>query len=274
MAEAKETIIPKTFGRYRRPGGTFLLVLLLLIGLHVASAGCIHTVQPGTGAPDSQASSADSSRYFLYQNIANTSVGSMTGPDKNGISQEDQKSAAIRDAMDSRDPVTRDFAVSLIPRTHGGPSNLAQICDLWEAVYSRWTYVDDPDTGDYYSPASHTIALGFKGDCDDFAIVVAAMIESVGGDARVMYASNGTAGHAYPEVYVGTTKEEFDAAAAYIRQRYKITDVGCHITNGPAGPRYWLNLDWWSRYPGGRFFADDGIRVAYYPDGHWERVEA
>jgi transglutaminase-like putative cysteine protease len=134
--------------------------------------------------------------------------------------------------------------------------------------------VDDPRSGDYYSPASHTIALGFKGDCDDFAIVLAAMIESVGGDARVIYTSNGTAGHAYPEVYIGTTKEEFDATAAYIRDRYKIADVGCHITNGPAGPRYWLNLDWWSRYPGGRFFADEGVRIAYYPDGHWEQVEA
>jgi hypothetical protein len=184
------------------------------------------------------------------------------------------KAAAIRNAMDSRNPVTRDFAVSLIPRTHGGPFNLAQICDLWEAVYSRWTYVDDPNTGDYYSPASHTITLGLKGDCDDFAIVIAAMIESVGGDSRVIYASNGTAGHAYPEVYIGTTKEEFDTAAAYIRQRYKIADVGCHITNGPAGPRYWLNLDWWSRYPGGKFFADDGVRIAYYPDGRWEQVVA
>ncbi|WP_321506150.1 transglutaminase family protein [uncultured Methanoregula sp.] len=270
--------IPEIIGRCRsqRPAGTLrvLVIPILLIVLLLSCAGCIHTGGPGTGAPVSRSSGADTSRYFLYQNIVNTSAGSMTGPDRNGTSSEDRKATVIRDAIDSRDPVTRDFAVSLIQKPHGGPFNLAQICDLWEAVYSRWTYVDDPNSGDYYSPASHTIALGLKGDCDDFAIVVAAMIESVGGDARVIYASNGTAGHAYPEVYIGTTKEEFEAAAAYIRQRYRIADVGCHITNGPAGPRYWLNLDWWSRYPGGRFFADDGVRIAYYPDGHWERVEA
>nr|WP_319377402.1 transglutaminase family protein [uncultured Methanoregula sp.] len=278
MAAGKEAKIPESHNRHRsrRPDRTLsvLPVLTSLIVLLLTCAGCIHTGGPGTGTPDSRNYGADSTGYFLYQNLVNTSAGSVTGPGRTDTSPEDRKAAAIRDAMDSRDPVTRDFAVSLIPRTHGGPFNLAQICDLWETVYSRWTYVDDPRTGDYYSPASHTIALGLKGDCDDFAIVVAAMIESVGGDARVIYASNGTAGHAYPEVYVGTTKEEFDAAAGYIRQRYKITDVGCHITNGPAGPRYWLNLDWWSRYPGGRFFGDDGVRIAYYPDGHWERVEA
>nr|WP_320161934.1 transglutaminase family protein [uncultured Methanoregula sp.] len=274
-AETKPKNI-KTVSRHRSqsPTGTLMVLLILLIALLLSCAGCIHAARPGTGAPESQASGADTSRYFLYQNIVNTSAGSMTGPGGNSTVLEGRKAAAIRDAMDSRNPVTRDFAVSLIPRPHGGPFNLAQICDLWEAVYSRWTYVNDPNSGDYFSPASHTIALGLKGDCDDFAIVVAAMIESVGGDARVIYASNGTVGHAYPEVYIGTTKEEFEAAAAYIRYRYKITDVGCHITNSTTGPRYWLNLDWGSRYPGGGFFADKGVRIAYYPDGHWEKVEA
>jgi hypothetical protein len=241
--------------------------LILLIALLLTSAGCLHAGQPLTPAPDSRSSGTDGSGYFLYQNIVSISSADV------GTSPETLKAAAIRDAMDSRDPVTRDAAVAIIPRTHGGPFNLAQTCDLWESVDSRWTYVDDPDGGDYFSPASRTIALGFKGDCDDFAIVLAAMIESVGGDARIVYARNGTAGHAYPEVYIGTTQEEFDSAAAYIRQRYHVTDVGCHITRGEAGPRYWLNLDWWSRYPGGKFFADDGVRIAYYPDGRWEKVE-
>jgi len=134
--------------------------------------------------------------------------------------------------------------------------------------------VDDPRGSDYYSSASRTIALGFRGDCDDFVIALAAMIESVGGKTRVVYARNSTTGHAYPEVYIGTTQEEFDAAAAYIQKRYRVGHVGCHITRGPEGPQYWLNLDWWSKYPGGRFFADDGERTAYYPDGHWKKVRS
>jgi transglutaminase-like putative cysteine protease len=187
---------------------------------------------------------------------------------------EDRTAGAISIAIDSRDPVTRDFAVSLIRPEHGGIFRTSQICDLWESVDSRWTYVDDPNGSDYFSPASRTIALGLKGDCDDFAIVIAAMIESVGGNARIIYATNGTSGHAYPEVYIGSTAEEFEKAAAYIRQRYGVTDVGCHVTRGRSGTQYWLNLDWWSRHPGGVFFFDDGVRIAYYPDGRWERVES
>ena len=103
---------------------------------------------------------------------------------------------------------------------------------------------------------------------------IAAMIESAGGDARIVYAQNETAGHAYPEVFVGTTQEEFDKAAAYIRDRYHVTDVGCHLTRDRDGTRYWLNLDWWSSHPGGMFYADDGVRTAYYPDGRWEQVES
>jgi len=99
------------------------------------------------------------------------------------------------------------------------------------------------------------------------------MIESVGGSARIVTAQNSTSGHAYPELYIGNSSAKFEEAAAYIRQRYHVTDVGCHITLGEDGPRYWLNLDWWSRHPGGRFFADDGERIAYYPDGRWEVVE-
>ena len=248
----------------------YSILLIILMVLFLSSAGCTHAVQPLSPVPDSRSSGTDSTNYFLYQNIANKSQGSEVNT---SISPESRKAIAIREAMDSRNPVTRDAAVSLIPQSHGGSFNLAQTCDLWETVYSRWTYVDDPNGGDYFSPASRTIVLGYKGDCDDFAIVVASMIESVGGDARIVYARNKTTGHAYPEVYIGTTQEEFDAAAAYIRQRYHVTDVGCHITRGETGPRYWLNLDWWSTNPGGKFFADDGVRIAYYPDGRWEQVE-
>jgi len=222
---------------------------------------------PGIGS-----ASPDTSDIYLYQNVVNISRGQETLPDI-GKGPEENRSIAIRDAMDSRNPVTRDTAVSLIKRTHGGTFNLAQVCDLWDTVYKNWTYVDDPRGDEYFSPASRTIELGFKGDCDDFAIVVAAMIESVGGSARVVTAQNSTSGHAYPEVYIGNTSAKFEAAAAYIRQRYHVTDVGCHITTGEGGPRYWLNLDWWSSHPGGKFFADDGVRIAYYPDGRWERIE-
>jgi hypothetical protein len=244
----------------------------LLLTFLIASSGCIHAARLDPGLPVSPPPGGTSPDYFLQQNVVTTSAGDQNSTGFPAKSHEEIRAATIRDAIDSRNPVTRDFAVSLIPPEHGGKYRLSQICDLWEAVYSRWTYVNDPQGGDYFSPASRTVMLGLKGDCDDFAIVVAAMIESIGGNARLVYARNGTTGHAYPEVYIGTTKEEFETAAAYIRQRYHVTEVGCHITHGPEGTRYWLNLDWWSTHPGGKFFADDGVRTAYYPDGRWEQV--
>jgi hypothetical protein len=240
-----------------------------MISLFLSAAGCLNTGQSASTVTGNGSPGADTTDNFLLRNVVNTSAG-----DSKNNAPEDHTATAIRDAMDSRNPATRDAAVALIMPEHGGTFRTSQICDLWDAVNSRWTYVEDPGGSDYFSPASRTIMLGFKGDCDDFAVVVAAMIESVGGDARVVYATNGMTGHACPEVFIGTTPEEFERAAAYIRQRYHVTDIGCHITRSETGTQYWLNLDWWSRYPGGKFFADDGIRTAYYPDGRWERVES
>ncbi len=255
-------------------GAAGYLALLFLLIVLLFCPGCVAPAPadaPGSGIRAS--SPGGNPEYFLYQNVVNVTGSFRTGEGDSGTGPEAVRAAAISDAIDPGNPVTRDFAVSLIPRSHGGPFNLAQACDLWEDVYGRWTYVDDPRGDEYFSPASRTITLGLKGDCDDFAITLAAMIESVGGSARVVTAKNSTSGHAYPELYIGNNSEKFETAAAYIRQRYHVTDVGCHITNGDDGPTFWLNMDWWSRHPGGRFFADDGERTAYYPDGRWEMVE-
>jgi len=259
--------------RYWSVSRCIVITLLILTACSIC-AGCLSANPSITTASGIGSGQPDSSGLYLYQNVVNTS-GGQESYDNGSASVFGQRAAAIRDAIDVNSPATRDHAVSIIPRSHGGGFNLAQACDLWENVYRTWTYVDDPRGSEYFSPASRTIALGMKGDCDDFAIVVAAMIESVGGSSRIVTAQNGTGGHAYPELYIGDNSTRFDAAAAYIRQRYHITDVGCHITEDADGTRhYWLNLDWWSRHPGGRFFADQGVRIAYYPDGTWERIES
>jgi len=249
-----------------------IIITFLIFAACIICAGCLSANPSISTASGIGSGQPDSSGLYLYQNVVNTS-GGQESYNNGSASVFRQRAAAIRDAIDVNNPATRDYAVSIIPRSHGGTFNLAQACDLWENVYRTWTYVDDPRGSEYFSPASRTIALGMKGDCDDFAIVVAAMIESVGGSARIVTAQNSTSGHAYPELYIGNSSAKFEEAAAYIRQRYHVTDVGCHITRGEDGTRYWLNLDWWSRHPGGKFFADDGMRIAYYPDGRWELAE-
>ena len=184
-------------------------------------------------------------------------------------SKESQIAAKIKNAMDYTNPITRDFALTLIPNSHEGNYNIAQICDLWEAVYNKWTYVNDPRGSDYFSPASRTIQLGLKGDCDDFAITVGSIVQSIGGSTRIVTAYNEQSGHAYPEVYIGTSKTDLDKVASYIGKRYHAKGIAYHTRTKDGVTQYWLNLDWQSKYSGGRFFHDSGEITIYYPNGYW-----
>lgn len=199
--------------------------------------------------------------------------GIVKGSSQTTQSYEDQKAQAFKTAMDYTNPVTRDYALTLIPKNDGGNYNIAQICDLWEAVYNKWTYVNDPNGDDYKSPASRTIQLGLKGDCDDFAITVASLIESIGGSTRIVTARNSAGkGHAYPEVLIAKSKSEFESKKSYITKRYHTTGIACHIEKRNDTTYYWLNLDWQSRYPGGKFFNSTGPLTIYYPSGYWYKT--
>ena len=184
-------------------------------------------------------------------------------------SKEKQTAAKIKNAMDYTNPITRDFALTLIPNTHDGNYNIAQICDLWEAVDKKWTYVNDPKGSDYYSPASRTIQLGLKGDCDDFAIIVGSLVQSIGGSTRIVTAYNAEGGHAYPEVYIGNSKASVDKVASYISKRYHTTGIAYHTRTKDGVTQYWLNLDWQSRFPGGNYYHKTGEMTIYYPNGYW-----
>ncbi len=250
--------------------GLLVLGVLLFIFLLSVTDGCLGGSSPAFSRAADHPPDAGPAGYALENIVVNASFS--RHDDDRQYAANNRTAAAIRQAMDSKNPVTRDFAVSHIPQVHGGKFNAAQVADLWEAVYTRWTYVEDPRGTEYFSPASRTIALGLKGDCDDFAILTAALIESVGGSSRIVYARNGTEGHAYPEVYIGNTEEEYRAVAGYLQSRYGAGPISRHVTYDGTVTRYWLNLDWWSDQPGGRFFADDGTRTAYYPDGRWEQI--
>jgi len=185
-------------------------------------------------------------------------------------SKESDTATKIKNAMDYTNPTTRDFAVSLIPNSHEGNYNIAQICDLWEAVYKKWTYVNDPKGSEYFSPASRTIQLGLKGDCDDFAITVGSVVQSIGGSSRIVTAYNEDGkGHAYPEVLVCSSKACMDKVASYIVKRYNARGIAYHTRTKNGVTQYWMNLDWQSQYPGGKYFHDSGEITIYYPNGYW-----
>lgn len=198
-----------------------------------------------------------------------------TGNQVQPISPEEEYSQKIMDAIDPEDPITRNYALSLIDESHGGTRNIAQVCDIWEKCYTQWTYVSDPKGFEYFSSASNTIQLGLKGDCDDFAVLIASLTEAIGGTARVILAQGANGGgHAYAEVYVTDNKADFDSIAHYICERYNCQSVAYHIEyDSDRTPRYWLNLDWQSKHPGGKFYDSSGTLTAYYSNGKWKKIE-
>jgi transglutaminase-like putative cysteine protease len=152
-------------------------------------------------------------------------------------------------------------------------NTIARVFDLWELIDGRWKYVRGPPDTSRYQAAGSSVTDGLSGNCLDYAILNAAVVKSLGGDARVVIAENPKEGsHAYAEVYVGNSIADIEPVGAYIAQRYNTTTINWHTVTGSGGKtEYWLNLDWQAQYPGGPFFADNGTYYATYLTGTGQR---
>ena len=186
--------------------------------------------------------------------------------------EEDKKANSISQAIDYTNPTTRDFAVGLVKNTNGGSYDkigVNQICDIWDTIRPpHWTYVNDPGGVDYYSPASRTINLGLKGDCDDFAILNAAVVQSTGGKSEIITACDSASCHAYALMYINDNEADLQSTTNYIGSRYGVKTVYYFRSDSTLlGPGYWLNLDWWADNPGGQFFNDNGEKNVFMTSG-------
>lgn len=177
-------------------------------------------------------------------------------------------------SIDPTHPRTRNLAVR-IASSNDGPFHVEQAARIWAHVRQSWRYVSDPRGGEYFAHASETIENGMAGDCDDFATVIIAMIQSIGGQARMVMVDGDEGGHAYAEVCI-------DAPAREVAQRLArfygsgqvpaaaIEDI--HFRSDDACP-VWLNLDWNARVPGGPY-GHERWAVGIHPDGHTETLAA
>jgi len=167
-------------------------------------------------------------------------------------------------AVDVSNEITNDFAVRLASR-FSGEYNIGQICQIYDYIVKNWKYVNDSDKMENFRTASRTIKNNFSGDCDDFAILLAAMIESIGGDSRVSLAFNDEDGHAFTEVFVASNKENMQKVVDGINTVYGTNKFRINYTLDKDG-KYWLNLDWFGKpkHPGGEYFKFNK-RTIYYP---------
>jgi len=192
----------------------------------------------------------------------------------NSNGSQNTKATMISNSIDFRSLETINYARELVKKSSSGDYNLAQVCDIWEYNRKNWVYINDPNGPDYYSSASNTAKTGLKGDCDDFAIFNAAMVEAIGGTSRVVTATNDEgSGHAFAEVYIGTSEDDAKNVTNYICTRYSCKEIWTnHATDDKGITRYWLNLDWSAGYPGGPYTANNGKKY-YYPDDEDDYVK-
>lgn len=128
---------------------------------------------------------------------------------------------------------------------------------IFKDVNKKWKYVSDPRFIDYVASANESIET-FSGDCDDYAVLMAAAISSIGGTVRLVR----TETHVYPELKI-ESKEDFKKVKEVIRKKLfpkesKGKDIHFH-EDGHGN--IWLNLDYTGLYPGSEFMADEILSI-------------
>lgn len=102
------------------------------------------------------------------------------------------------DIVDPLDPSVRELASSLAKK-YPGEYNIYQVCAIFDHIKENIQYVSDPRGTDQWSAPGETLKIG-AGDCDDYAILLASMIESIGGTTRIYMTDT----HAFATVYIGS----------------------------------------------------------------------
>jgi tetratricopeptide (TPR) repeat protein len=161
---------------------------------------------------------------------------------------------------------------------HPGDFTIDQVDEIYSHLkygndsMRAWSYSRDTRGVDKFNSASESLNLGHQakskcvgsGDCDDFAILIASLVESIGGTTRVIFArNNSTGGHAYSEVYLGRLNDPngyVEEIINWLKQNYDTDKIFTHIDTDTKDA--WLNLDWGpddkgNMRPGGPFFQGD-----------------
>ena len=162
----------------------------------------------------------------------------------------------LEQAVDYTNSMTKSFA-NLLASKSEGTYNLGQICEIYSYLRNKWKYVNDPVDNEYVAYASESIQdCNLSGDCDDFAVLMAACLLAVGGEVCINTSQtyNGD-GHAFTEVDVSrfSMTEVRDVVEEYFGTYTRIPST---LNYRCEGNHVWLNLDWQTMYPGGNYWAN------------------
>ena len=139
----------------------------------------------------------------------------------------------INRLVEPAEPNVRNTAGG-VARSFPGTYNIYQVCAIFENVKDKVKYVSDPRGYDFWAPANTTLYVG-AGDCDDKAILLSSMLESVGGTTRIYLTDT----HAFAAVYIGNGAGAIEAATRGVKAYYGDVDVN-YLTDKYGS---WLMLD-------------------------------
>ena len=178
----------------------------------------------------------------------------------------------LRAAIDYDNPEVRNYAASIGVKHFEDQAYLSknqkwvQFFSVFKEIYGHWKYVFDPIGEEYYSKASETFGQlkyddNFKGDCDDYSIMMASCIKAIGGEVKLVrtfveYEGKRT-GHMYPEVKFGNSKD-LETVVYLIKNVFFVDEAkGKSIFYYEDNKGFiWLNFDYNDAYPGGKYQSD------------------
>ncbi|MFH0713590.1 MAG: transglutaminase-like domain-containing protein [Candidatus Micrarchaeota archaeon] len=151
------------------------------------------------------------------------------------------------DKFDATDLSIRQAASEAIS-SHAGEFSINQLLDIYDWVHSNVFYQNVPITN--WAPYYPNETLRTKsGDCKNQAVLIASMVEAIGGTARVLFIPE--CKHAFAEVYLGNSSsvDELNAAvwAHYSMTVEQYNNITWHTSNN--GSENWFIFD----TAGGRF---------------------
>lgn len=184
----------------------------------------------------------------------------------------DLKDELNRKVEHDNDSIHKDAVIQA--SKYPGDHRIDQICQIFYylkygeyPLKGGWRYVPDARGIDSWNYANQSFAVGKEnncvgiGDCDDFAILMSAYVESIGGATRIILANNNTTGgHAYTEVYLGklgNPNDRVEDIIMWLQQESGSDKIYGHIDTDKK--EIWLNLDWGpdkngNAHPGGPLF--------------------
>lgn len=166
-------------------------------------------------------------------------------------------------AINYKDTTVRNFALQAT-RKHfheyqkeNEEDFFLQYCAVFKEINTEWSHVEDPVNTDSIVSASESVD-SLSGDNQDYCILMASSIMSIGGKVRIAR----TTDRLFPLLFIGDDKK-------LDKVNYFIKEVLFEEESKSKEPNFyededrniWLNLDFYSKYPGDKSAARDLVAV-------------